>query len=221
VLIPVLLAAFNFFEIKVQAMSVPRMATGKPKAKKKDVTKPLNLAVYITDRAFVLDLQKEHKGVVPQFGDTVVIPKREYEVGGRIQLAGGEDAESYYGKEKRMITEYDFPTLHRWLVTIKKVVWDLKKVNFPKEPRTVNLSAQPDIPWHIVARAIDACRVRLERDDFGGEPDALEQYSQAKPKKRPRLNKETNQPMEKENGDPVMEDTPLFDAVVFTVPRAG
>ena len=31
VLIPVLLAAFNFFEIKVQAMSVPRMATGKSK----------------------------------------------------------------------------------------------------------------------------------------------------------------------------------------------
>lgn len=219
VLIPVLLAAFNFFEIKVQALSVPRMATGKPKPKKNKAQKPLNLSIYIDDRSFVVDMQKEHKGAIPNFGDTITIPKKEFKVGGQIDLPNTtEKGASYYGKEERTITEYDYPTLYKWLALIKREVMAKKLV--PKEPRTINISAKYEIPWRILARTIDAVRVRLAKDDFGTEADSLEQYSQSTPKKRPRVDKDSLEPITNEDGEPLMEDMPLFDAVVFTVPRS-
>jgi hypothetical protein len=210
VLIPVLLAAFNFFEITVQAMSVPRMATGKPKAKKTKKTKPLNLTLYIDERSISVTMQKEHIGTIPGFPPgKLVIPKREFDVGG--------DSASYYGNEKREEIEYDYPALHSWLVKIKKAVWDTKKV-FKKEPRTINVSAKFDIPWRIIARTIDAARVRLDADDYGTERDSMEKYSQAKPKKQDRKD-EAGNVMENEAGEAIQEDKPLFDAVVFTVPK--
>lgn len=60
ILIPVLLYAFTFFEVKVQAVAAPRL--GPSKAKKKDdeeKKKPLNLTVLVTKDGFALKQQAE------------------------------------------------------------------------------------------------------------------------------------------------------------------
>ena len=207
VLIPVLLAAFNFFEIKVQAMSVPRMATGKSKAKKTKKQKPLNLTLNIQDNYIRVSVHKENMDRVGLTRGPAVITKRDFSVGG--------DSASRYGNEKREINEYDYPALHETLVKIKKAT---EKMDFKKEPRTINITAKSTIPWRIIARTIDASRVRLDKDDFGTEANALETYSQAKPLKQDRMD-EKGQPMENESGEPIQEDKPLFDAVVFATAR--
>ena len=207
VLIPVLLAAFNFFEIKVQAMSVPRMATGKSKAKKTKKQKPLNLTLYIDQSFIKVSVHKENMDRVGLSRGPLVIPKRDFSVGG--------DGASYYGNEKREVNEYDYPALHEALVKIKKAT---EKMDFKKEPRTINITAKSTIPWRIIARTIDASRVRLDKDNFGTESNALEVYSQAEPLKQDRMD-EKGQPMENESGEPIQEDKPLFDAVVFASAR--
>ena len=58
ILIPVLLFAFSFFEVRVQAVSSPRLGTGKS-SKKDDEKKPLNLTVIITSKGFKLTQQAE------------------------------------------------------------------------------------------------------------------------------------------------------------------
>jgi len=207
VLIPVLLAAFNFFEIKVQAMSVPRMATGKSKAKKTKKQKPLNLTLYIDQSFIKVSVHKENMDRVGLSRGPLVIPKRDFSVGG--------DGASYYGNEKQEVNEYDYPALHEALVKIKKAT---EKMDFKKEPRTINITAKSTIPWRIIARTIDASRVRLDKDNFGTESNALEVYSQAEPLKQDRMD-EKGQPMENESGEPIQEDKPLFDAVVFASAR--
>ena len=207
VLIPVLLAAFNFFESKVQAMSVPRMATGKSKAKKTNKQKPLNLTLNIQDNYIKVQVHKENMDAVG-LKQPASIPKRDFTVGG--------DGGSRYGNEKREINEYDYPALHELLVKIKKAAKE--KMDFKKEPRTINITAKPTIPWRTIARVIDASRVRLEKDAFGAEGNALELYSQSKPAKQARKD-EKGQEMVNEAGEPIMEDTPLFDAVVFATAR--
>ena len=207
VLIPVLLAAFNFFEIKVQAMSVPRMATGKSKAKKTKKQKPLNLTLNIQDNHIKVSVHQEDMDRVGLTRGPAVIPKRDFSVGG--------DSGSRYGSEKREINEYDYPALHETLVKIKKAA---EKMDFKKEPRTINITAKSTIPWRIIARTIAASRVRLDKDSFGTEANAMELYSQAKPLKQDRMD-EKGQPMENESGEPIQEDKPLFDAVVFATAR--
>ena len=164
ILIPVLLYAFSFFEVKVQAVSAPRMgpSSGKPKAD--DDKKPLNLTVLITSKGFVIKQQAELQAEPEK-----PIYKRSFDVAGK------------------QVEEYDFPALYSRLVK--------KKDQYPDE-KVINIGAEMDIPWHVIARTIDATRVRLEEDGY----EALEAYSLAKPKKNA-------------DGDPL----DLFPAVVFVV----
>ena len=138
VLIPVLLAAFNFFEIKVQAMSVPRMATGKSKAKKTKKQKPLNLTVNIKASHITVAVHKENMDRVGLKAPKKFL-KKEFSVGG--------DSASRYGSEKREITEYDYPGLHEQLVLIKKAA-----ESFPFGNVTVSVSIAP-VASSMVIRA--------------------------------------------------------------------
>jgi biopolymer transport protein ExbD len=53
ILIPMLLYAFSFFEVKVQAVTAPRMGQSKPTKDKEEEEKPLNLTVLVTSKGFV------------------------------------------------------------------------------------------------------------------------------------------------------------------------
>jgi hypothetical protein len=70
-----------------------------------------------------------------------------------------------------------------------------KKKAYPDE-NTINIGAEMDIPWHVLARTIDAARVQLEKDAYQN----LAEYETAKPKKN-----EDKQPMS------------MFDGVIFVV----
>lgn len=147
ILIPMLLYAFSFFEVKVQAVAAPRMGTGTPKKKTDDEKKPLNLTVLITSKGFVVKQQAEltTEAEKPIFKRTMT------------------DSD---GVE---VEEYDYPTLYSRIMG--------KKKQYPDE-KTINIGAEMDIPWYIIARTIDATRVQLEKDMY----EKLADYQDAKPK---------------------------------------
>jgi biopolymer transport protein ExbD len=165
ILIPILLYAFNFFEVKIQGVSAPKMGTGKSEAKKENEKKPLNLTVLITEKGFKLS-QEEELTTEPE----QPIPRRTFTDANGTQYV-----------------DYDYPRLYARLMA-KKREW--------KKERTINIGADFNIPWHIIARTIDAARVQLEEEAY----EDLESYATAKPK----LDNEGN-PMS------------LFDNVVFVV----
>ncbi len=163
ILIPVLILAFNFFEVSIQQVAAPKV--GKPKEQKEKQDKPLQLTVVIDSKGFSI---KQNSELVTE--KEKPIPKHEYQ--------------TEEGDSKR---DYNFPELYRRLREIKK--------NFPDE-RTVNISGDSKIPWHVIARTIDATRVQLEADSF----EDYVSYSNAAVKKD-------------DDGLPV----PMFDTVVFAV----
>lgn len=167
ILIPVLLFAFSFFEVKVQAVSAPRLGTGKAK-KKEDDKKPLNLTVIITSKGFVVKQQAE----------LTTAPEKP------ILLRQMTDSDGI------AVDTYDYPTLYSRVMA--------KKLQYPEE-KTINIGAEPHIPWKVVARTIDAVRSQLEKESY----EKLAIYEKAMPKTK------------KEGELKVPVD--LFPAVVFTV----
>lgn len=105
VLIPVLLFAFNFFEIKIQAVSAPRMGSGQTKQKDPD-KKPLNLTVLITSDGFVIKKQAE------------LTAEPEPKI-----------FKTTFDVEGRSVEEYNYPALYNRLVQIKKQYPEEKTVN--------------------------------------------------------------------------------------------
>lgn len=97
ILIPILLYAFNFFEVKIQGVSAPKMGTGKAEAKKENEKKPLNLTVLITVKDFKLT-QEEELTTEPE----APIVKRTF-----------TDAEGSF-------VDYDYPRLYSRLMAKKK-----------------------------------------------------------------------------------------------------
>jgi biopolymer transport protein ExbD len=229
VLIPVLLFAFKFFEIKVQAVSAPRMSSGKAKKKSQNDKKPLNLTVIIGHDRFTVNVQEEHAAALQsRYPDwNPVILKKNFTVGGKhkAQVREGtgkiieqEQVSGWYGKEVRKITEYDFPTLYTRLMQVKQA--------YPKE-KTVNIGAKMDVRWQVLARTIDTARLQLVKPAYR----EIEEYSMAISNQQARTcekdedcdgapNRCNAGSCEKkaESGmKPMLEDTPLFPGVVFVV----
>ena len=145
ILIPVLILAFNFFEVSIQQVAAPKV--GKPKDSQENKDKPLQLTVVIDSKGFSI---KQNTELVTE--KEKPIPKHE---------VTSED-----GQTKK---DYNYAELYRRLREIKK--------NFPEE-RTVNISGDPKIPWHVIAKTIDASRVQLTEDAFAD----YQAYSEAKVK---------------------------------------
>ena len=167
ILIPVLILAFNFFEVSIQQVAAPKV--GKPKESQENKDKPLQLTVVVDSKGFSI---KQNTELVTE--KEKPIPKH--------------DVTSEEGDTRR---DYNYPELYRRLREIKK--------NFPEE-RTVNISGDPKIPWHVIAKTIDASRVQLVEDSF---PD-FKSYSEAEVK------------LEGEEGEE-KRPVPMFDTVVFAV----
>jgi biopolymer transport protein ExbD len=161
ILIPMLLYAFSFFEVKVQAVTAPRMGPSNQKPKDEDEKKPLNLTVLVTGKGFVVKQQAE------------LTTEPEKPIFMRSFNGGAE--------------EYDFPALYSRLMA--------KKKQYPDEI-TINIGAEMDIPWHIIARTIDSARVQLVEESY----EDMKAYATAKVK-----------------SDSKGEALDLFPAVVFVV----
>ncbi len=121
---------------------------------------------------------------------TVLITSKGFVVKQQAELTTEPDKPIY----KRMVTEngkhvmdYDYATLYDRLMA--------KKRQYPDET-TINIGAEMTIPWHIIARTIDATRVQLQKDSY----EEMAAYMKAKPKL-----------------DAQHRPLPLFPAVVFVV----
>jgi biopolymer transport protein ExbD len=110
ILIPLLIYAFSFFEVKVQAVAAPRMGSGKTKPKDKDEKQPLNLTVLVTSKGFTVKQQAELTT-----GEEKPIFKRNFDVAGK------------------QIEAYDFPSLYNRLMQKKKAYPDETTINIGAE----------------------------------------------------------------------------------------
>ena len=156
ILIPMLIYAFTFFEVTVQSVAAPKMGTGKAKTKDDEPEKkPLNLTVLISDDGFMLKYDDEMMG-----GEAEKPIKR-------IEFPADVD----HGNLPYW--EYDYPALHNRLARMKE--------RFPSEEQ-INIGAEMHIPWHTVARTIDAARLQLLGVPFEGE-ERMAEYRKAKPVK--------------------------------------
>ena len=103
------------------------------------------------------------------------IPKRHFTVNGQARLV------------------YDYPALYTHIRQ--------KKKDHPKVTK-INVGAEMDIPWQIIARTMDATRAVLSADAY----EDLAAYSSAKPMMGPDT-----------NGDGLEDPIAMFPEVTFVV----
>jgi len=187
ILIPVLLYAFTFFEVKVQAVAAPRLGPAKKTEKKdEDKEKPLNLTVLVTKNGFALKQQAELTD-----GEEPPIPKRTFMV---------------KGKE---ILEYDYPALYTRVYQKKQKHKDETTINVGAE---MDIPWQT-IARTIDATRVVLCKPGAGKEPVKGDDCAaadsyedIELYDTAVAK----LGKDTN-------GDGIKDPVDMFPAVVFVV----
>jgi hypothetical protein len=167
ILIPLLVYSFSFYQIKMQPVSAPKMDFGVSDRTEGDQQKPLNLTLIISQKGFMLRMEES---IVQGMPASINIGKKQIS--------------SETLKDESV---YDFPALYNKLVEIKKQF---------KEENTINISADNDIKWEIIARTIDTARIFLGKDFFAD----FEDYLKAKERKDI-------------EGNPV----PLFPVIVFAV----
>ncbi|MFH1530286.1 MAG: hypothetical protein ABIK09_06060 [Pseudomonadota bacterium] len=137
ILIPMLIYAFNYSEIAVQEVSLPK-THGKAQ---KGGPKKLNLTVLVSEDGFRIKVQGESDTAAPP--PDKVIPKK---------MMTRCEAELAFN-------EYDFPGLYTELVKLRENR-DLGLED------TINVGAKDQIPWRVLARTVDTIRVRREEDSY-------------------------------------------------------
>lgn len=155
ILIPMLLAMFNFFEVKVQAVAAPKLGTGKTSKTDPD-KKPLNLTVLISKQGFLIKQQDELTDAQEK-----PIPRDTFEI----------EVVEATGTTTKTVEDYDYPSLYTRLRA--------KKQRYPDET-TINIAAEMDIPWHVIARTIDAARIELKDNSFEGR-ERMKKYTASEP----------------------------------------
>jgi hypothetical protein len=150
VLIPILIFAFSFFEIKVQPIVAPKVGFGAGKTSAganpdEEMKTPLNLTVLLTDKGYSI----KQTGPTGAITDTKVEKKQLMDKDGNKTL------------------DYDYPLLYEKLVEIKKAHPDEK---------TVNIGAESRIPFGPIAKTLDAARMKLAKDKF----ETYVEYADAK-----------------------------------------
>lgn len=157
ILIPLLVYAFSFYEIKLQPVSAPKIGAPSSGEMGDEQKKPLNLTVLLTEKGFAIKMEKE----LVEGESDINIPKKTF------QLPDG-----------RTVTDYDYPELYAKLLEIKK--------KFRNE-NTINIGAEPDVPWETIARTIDAARVELKEERFKDLKSYAEAEEAVDDEGRPRL----------------------------------
>jgi len=155
ILIPMLIYSFVMYEVKVQEISLPKFAPpsgGKP-------SKVLNLALLVAKDQHIIKIQgggKEAK--------EIVLKKK------KAKLCAPEvSCEECVGEE---FESYDYPKLYSEIVKLK----DKKAF---AEVDAINIGADDSVPWRVLAKTIDAVRVKLEKSSYTDSCN----YDRAKPLK--------------------------------------
>lgn len=157
ILIPLLVYAFSFYEIKLQPVSAPKIGAPPPQDAGDEQKKPLNLTVLLTEPGFAVKMEKE----LAEGEADINIPKKSFQT-----------------PDGRTVTDYDYPELYAKLLEIKK--------KFRNET-TINIGADPDVTWETIARTIDAARVELKDEKFKDLKSYSEAPEATDDEGRPRL----------------------------------
>ncbi len=157
ILIPLLVYAFSFYEIKLQPVSAPKIGAPAPQEAGDEQKKPLNLTVLLTEQGFAVKMEKE----LAEGEADINIPKKSFQT-----------------PDGRRVTDYDYPELYARLVEIKK--------KFRSET-TINIGAEPDVTWETIARTIDAARVELKDERYKDLKSYSEAPEATDDEGRPRL----------------------------------
>ncbi len=142
ILIPLLMFAFSFYEIKVMPVAAPRVGfaggggKGTGAAAPDEGKTPLNLTVLLTPKGFRI---KQTQEVAGADADQLIEKKAFADKDGKV----GEPT-------------YDYMTLYQKLAAIKKAHPDEVSINIGAD-----VSCDPPITWEYVARTMDATRTFL------------------------------------------------------------
>jgi biopolymer transport protein ExbD len=179
ILIPMLIYMFTFHQIKVQRVMAPRRGTAAKKPQDEQKQKELNLTIMIkggrdasTWRGFQLTWEEQ---LMQGENQSPLIPlvAVDAENCGDQDDPEGDAAAQGCGWQPGGCMCFDFRALYNALVE--------KKDRFStaeKPEKRVNITADLDIPWGVVSRAIDAATCRLEQPAYATFSD----YATAKPK---------------------------------------
>ena len=162
ILIPMLIFAFNYTEIVVQNVSLPK--TGGVSKKNDKGPKKLKLNVLVSDEGFRVKVQGDPAaGIPPQ---DKLIPKR--------QMDGCKEKSTSFMR-------YDLPALYNEMVKLRQnQALGLED--------TINIGAKDRIPWRVLARTIESVRTRREADAYTD----LCEFLVAKPKIREETDSDGN-----------------------------
>ncbi|MBM4371291.1 MAG: hypothetical protein FJ098_06530 [Deltaproteobacteria bacterium] len=137
ILIPMLVYAFNYNEIAVEEVSLPKTGgRGDGQGPRK-----LSLTVLLSEEGFRIKVQGESETGAPP-PDKVV---------GKRMLAGCDGGAA--------INDFDFPGLYTELVKLR----ENRELGLED---TINVGAKDNIPWRILARTVDTVRLRREADSY-------------------------------------------------------
>jgi len=178
-LIPVLMAIFASFIVAVQPISLPKFGGGGGGGQK-----VLNLAVIVTGDQLLLKIQGGPEA------QEIPLKKKAYKYcpdrSVSCQSCGGAEVDGY-----------DYPGLYTQISKLKE------RPEFASVD-TINIGAEDGIPWKVIARTIDAVRVKLEEPAY----EDLCSYERAKPMKAT---------IQDEDGKDVVSTVPNFPKIVFVM----
>jgi biopolymer transport protein ExbD len=206
ILIPMLIFAFQFYEITVQTVDAPKLGTGKAKASETNEDPPLNLTVLIGKDGFTVKQQAD-----TELGEEPPVLKKKTFTICKAKTPQGDAGwqpcppVSNDDFHVRTVSEYDFPGLYSMI--------SAKKQKYPTE-NTINIGGDFKVPWHVVARTIDAVRIKLSKKGLGESAwaDSFSQLDEYR-KAPPFVVKTTNS----ETGKEESKQQPLFPKVTFVV----
>ena len=173
ILIPLLLLSVVFLKVAVINITAPKLSMGpSTETPPEDEEKPLNLTVAIAPTGLRISAEGGNWPVVqgcPQDGPTICLKdgKQGSEISdqfrqGRQKVAAGD---MKTGEEliESALKSYNWHLFYNELSRIKK--------KFPEET-VMNVSADPDIPFAAVVRAMDVARYKLKKGSYD-QPQAF------------------------------------------------
>lgn len=195
VIIPLLLLSVVFLKAGVINITSPKLSVGPPSEKKpKKKKKPLNLTVAIDSKGFRIGatgaILPPQKGC-PEGGPTLCLADDSMDSSDvkqkvkQAREAFASDSKSEAAAHKLLqeaAAAYDWTGLYNELSEIKK--------KYPDET-VVKVSANPDIPYSFVVRAMDVSRYKLPEDSY----DNREKFWAAKPKSKVEKGKKKYEPL--------------------------
>ena len=207
ILIPMLIFAFQFYEITVQTVKAPRLGTGKASQSETNEDPPLNLTVLIQPDGFLVKQQADTDiGEEPP-----LLKKKKFTVCKAKKPQGSKAWQpcpmvSNDDFHVRTVYEYDYPGLYSLIAS--------KKQKYPQED-TINIGGDFEVPWHVVARTIDAVRIKLSKSGLSGESAWADSFSQLDEYRKAPAH--TIKVPNEQTGKDESQQQPMFTKITFVV----